>query len=79
MIFFKPDIEAQVQKTIQNLKPQIVRNSKERDKVLNQQFNQIVNDLKPLLDHINKKTAEKNYQIDTPESYAQTKALCKNW
>lgn len=79
LIFFKPDIEAQVQKTILNLRPQIVGSAKERDEVLSNQFQQIINDLQPLLEHINKKTAEKNYQIDTPESYARTKELCKNW
>ncbi len=79
MTFFKPDVEAQVQKSLQNIKPQIVKDSKERDEVLKAQFNQVMNDLKPLIDHINKTTAKKNYQIDTPESYARTRALCKNW
>lgn len=79
MTFFKPDLEAQIKKSLQKIKPQIVKNTAERDKVLQAQFNQIINDLKPLIDHINKTTAKKNYQIDTPESYARTRALCKNW
>ena len=79
MTFFKPDIEAQIQKSLQKIKPQIVKDAKERDEVLKSQFNQVMNDLRPLIDHINKTTAKKNYQIDTPESYTRTKALCKNW
>ena len=79
MTFFKPDVEAQIQKSLKKLKPQEVRNNTERDKVIQMQFNQIVNDLKPLIEHINKITAQKNYQIDTPESYEKTKALCQNW
>ena len=79
MIFFKPDVEAQIQKSLKKIKPTIVKDSAERDKVLRSQFNQVMNDLKPLINHINKVTARKNYQIDTPESYAKTRALCKNW
>ena len=79
MIFFKPDVEAQVQKSLQKIKPQIVSTPEEKDQVLKNQFNQIMNDLKPLINHINTVTAKKNYQIDTPESYEKTKALCKNW
>ena len=79
MTFFKPDVEAQVQKSLKKIKPKIVKNAIERDQALKEQFNQVMNDLKPLIEHINKTTAKKNYQIDTPESYARTKALCKNW
>ena len=79
MTFFKPDVEAQIQKSLQKIKPQIVKDAKERDEVLKNQFNQVMNELRPLIDHINKTTAKKNYQIDTPESYARTRALCKNW
>ena len=79
MTFFKPDVEAQIQKSLQKLKPQLVTTAEEKDMVLKNQFNQVMNDLRPLINHINKVTAEKNYQIDTPESYAKTKALCKNW
>ena len=79
MIFFKPDVEKQIQKSLEKIKPQIVKDASERDRVLQSQFNQVMDDLKPLINHINKVTAQKNYQIDTPESYAKTKALCKNW
>ena len=79
MVFFKPDIEAQIQKSLQKIKPQIVRNNTERNEVLQKQFDLVMNDLRPLIDHINKTTAKKNFQIDTPEAYEKTKALCKNW
>ena len=79
MTFFKPDVEKQIQKSLQKIKPQIVNSNKEAETALQNQFNQVMDDLKPLINHINKVTAQKNYQIDTPESYAKTKALCKNW
>ena len=79
MTFFKPDVEAQVQKALKKVKPQIVSNAAERDKALKDQFTQVMNDLKPVINHINQTTAKKNYQIDTPESYAKTRAMCKNW
>ena len=77
--FFKSDVEKQVQKSLKRVKPRIVSDAAERDKVLKEQFTQVMNDLKPLIAHINKVTAQKNYAIDTPESYAKTKKLCKNW
>ena len=79
MIFFKPDVEKQIQKSLQKIKPKIVHTKAEVEAALQDQFDQVINDLQPLVNHINKITAKKNYQIDTPESYAQTKALCKNW
>ena len=79
MIFFKPDIERQIQKSLEKIRPQIVTSEAEKEKVLEGQFQQIMDDLQPLIDHINKVLAQKNYEIDTPESYEKTKALCQNW
>ena len=79
MVFFKPDLEKQIQKALQKVKPQIVPTSKKVDEVLNDQLKQLISEITPLIDHINKVTAQKNYQIDTPESYAKTKAMCNNW
>lgn len=79
MIFFKPDVEKKIQESLRKIKPVIVKSAKERDEALNKQLTQVMNDLKPLVAHINNITAQKNYQIDTPESYAKTKALCKDW
>lgn len=79
MIFFKPDVEKKIQESLRKIKPTIVKSAEERDNVLKAQLEQVMSDLRPLIDHINKVTAQKNYQIDTPESYEKTKALCKNW
>lgn len=79
MIFFKPDVEKEIQKSLQKVKPQIIKDPKDQDRVLKEQFTQVMNDLKPLIAHINAVTAQKNYEIDTPQSYAKTRALCKNW
>lgn len=79
MSFFKPDIEDALRKAVSRVKPVEVRSQKEAEHVFQKQFYQVMNDLQPLIDHINKKIAEKNYEIDTPESYRETTALCKNW
>ena len=79
MLFFKPDIEKKIHEIVGKMRPQIVRSEKEINQVIQAQFDQIISELKPLIDHINKTIAEKNAKIDTPESYAQTTALCKNW
>ena len=79
MTFFKPDVEKKIQDSLRKIKPQIVHSNREAEEALQNQFNQVMNELQPLINHINKVTAQKNYQIDTPESYAKTKALCKNW
>ena len=78
-VFFKKDIEKQVQDTLRKMKPQIVSTTYERDRVVREQFNKVIDDLRPLIEHINKVITKKNYQIDTPESYAATKKLCKHW
>lgn len=79
MSFFKPDIEDALRKAVARVKPVEVRSQKEAERVFQQQFNQVMREVQPLIDHINKKIAEKNYEIDTPESYRETTALCKNW
>ena len=72
-------LKKKIQESLRKIKPVIVKSAKERDEALNKQLTQVMNDLKPLVAHINNITAQKNYQIDTPESYAKTKALCKDW
>lgn len=79
MTFFRPDIEKALNKAVQKIKPQVVVGQAEAQAVFQRQFNQVMRDVQPVLDHINKKIAEKNYEIDTPESYRKTTALCQNW
>ena len=79
MLFFKPNIDEALQKAVAKLKPAYVSSQAEAQRAFENQFKQVVQEIQPLLDHINKKIAEKNYIIDTPESYLETTKLCKNW
>ena len=79
MKFFKQDIEKSLKKALNKVKPIRAKNQAEAQKAFEKQFNQVMKEMQPLIDHINKKIAEKNYLIDTPESYAETTALCPNW
>ena len=79
MLFFKPDIEDKIYEIVSNLKPQITTDKKEVENIVQRQYEQIMEQLTPLLAHINQTIAKKNAQIDTPESYEKTKALCNNW
>ncbi len=79
MLFFRPDIEAKIHEIISNLRPQIVTSEKDITKVIEKQTKQVITELEPLLRHINQTIAKKQAQIDTPESYEKTQALCKNW
>lgn len=77
--FFQSDIERELKKALNKQKPRYVHSQKEAERVLNEQFKQILKDVQPLVDHINKKLKEKNEAIDTPESYKATQDLCDNW
>jgi len=79
MMFFKSDIETALKKALSKLKPVYVSSERDAQQSFERQFNQVMAELNPLIVHINKKIAEKNYVIDTPESYRATTALCPHW
>ena len=79
MMFFRPDIEKALQTALSHIHPETVYSQTDAQRTFERQFNQVMREIQPLIDHINRKIAEKNYIIDTPESYAATTALCKNW
>lgn len=79
MKFFKPDLEKALQKAVKNMRPEFVYSKDEAQRVVQRQFNRILEQVQPVIDHINTKIAEKNYVIDTPESYRATTAKCRNW
>ena len=79
MTFFKKDIENAIRKSIAKLKPQAVTSSAQAQEVVNRQFQQIQQDIAPLLKHINMKIKEKNDEIDTPESYRKSSTMCPSW
>ncbi len=79
LTFFRPDIERELREAVKNLRPEYAYTSARANQIMQKQFNQIQAKIKPLLNHINKKIAEKNYAIDTPESYRETTKLCPKW
>ena len=79
MMFFKRDIEQALETALSHIEPEYAYSSAEAQKIFNRQFTRVLREIQPLIDYINNKIAEKNYIIDTPESYAKTSALCKHW
>ena len=79
MMFFKSDIEAALKEALRTTPPDIISTGDNVQASLEKQFNAVMRKLDPLITHINEKIREKNAAIDTPESYAATKALCPNW
>ena len=79
MMFFKPDIEQALETALSHIEPEYAYSGPEAQQIFNRQFNRVMQEIQPLIDYINTKIAEKNYIIDTPESYAETSALCDNW
>lgn len=79
MAFFKKDIEKAIKSAVDALSVHEVRHQAEANQVVEDQLNQVISGLNPLMKHINQKIAEKNYIIDTPESYRETSRKCRNW
>jgi len=79
MMFFKPDIEQALETALSHIEPEYAYSANEAQQIFNRQFSRVMREIQPLIDYINNKIAEKNYIIDTPESYAETSALCNNW
>lgn len=77
--FFRPDIEKALKKAVRRVKPVIVHSQAEVQSAFEKQVRQIMDEVQLVINHMNAKIAEKNYQIDTPESYRETTALCSNW
>lgn len=78
--FFEPDIREQLDQMADKL-PVVYGYSKEMVEMdMQQQMDRLFqSEIMPLVNHINQKVNEKNAMIDTPESYAQTQALCQDW
>ena len=58
MTFYKQDIENQIHKSIAKLKPKQVKSVEEYKRVVENQFQQVIDELAPLLKHINNTIAE---------------------
>ncbi len=79
MDFYKKDIEKTIRKSVDKLSVRPVRSQAEANRVVEEQHRQVMDDLQALLARMNQKIAEKNYLIDTPESYRETSKKCRNW
>ena len=79
MLFFKSDIEKALKAAVQSTPPVILADNDTVQSALGRQFDSVIRKLDPLIQHINNKIQEKNAAIDTPESYAATHTLCKDW
>ncbi len=79
LTFFRPDVERVAGQAISELAPKIVYSRSEVMAEVNKFATKINNALKPLVQHIKAKLAEKNAAIDTEEMYHETTAVCQNW
>lgn len=79
MVFFKKDIEKALKDAVSELRPEYAYSETRAEQIMQKQFDTVLKRINPLVDHINRKITEKNYEIDTPESYRKTKMLCPKW
>lgn len=79
LTFYKNDIENAVNKALLKLSPKIVYSEGEIHPTLARMTATVLESVKPVILHINKKLLEKNAAIDTKEMYQATTNMCKNW
>ena len=79
MRFFAPDIKKAIRNAVKELKPQEVNSEAMAQRIFENQAQQVINKVEPLLNHVNKKLEEKQGNLDSPESYARSHKKCKNW
>lgn len=79
LTFFKPDVEKVLSRTLASLRPRVVHNKNDIKSATNKMTQTVLDNLQPVIQHINNTMAKKNAAIDTKESYQKTTALCKNW
>lgn len=74
--FYAPDFQEQVGVLIENIPPVYIESQEQTEHYGNSIITYLVKNLQPLISFLNKKVIEKNNEIDTPESYQATLALC---
>ncbi len=79
MTFFRPDIERELKEAVADIRPEYAYSTERAEQIMNKLFERIRRRIQPVLNHIDKKIAEKNNAIDTPESYRKTTARCPKW
>ena len=81
--FYRRDIESELRKAVDKLYPVSLYKSEATarriDELTKREFMRVLDDIKPLLNFINRKIDEKNSLIDTEENYRATSAKCRDW
>ena len=77
--FFKKDVEKAATKALTRLSPKIVYSEEDVQPTLKRMAETVMESIKPVIRHINKKLKEKNMAIDTKEMYEATSKMCKHW
>ena len=78
--FFEPDIRARLNQIKSQLPVAYGYSAEMSEMEIKNKMNTLFKtQIMPLVNHINQKVNEKNAEIDTPQSYAETHALCRDW
>ncbi len=77
--FFEPDIKKALTKAAKKVISEPVNTTMEAQKAFDRQARSIINEIQPLLNHINRKINEKQLSIDTKASYREVMRKCRNW
>lgn len=78
--FFEPDIRARLNQMKNQLPVAYGYTAEMSEMDIKNKLNALFKtQIMPLVNHINQKIDEKNAEIDTPQSYAETHALCRDW
>ncbi len=77
--FYSKYVHDEAYKIAQKILPRGVKNEKDAKKALEDMTAEVQQAVLPINDFFMKIKDEENLKIDTPESYAKTSRLCKNW
>lgn len=78
--FFEPDIRERLNQMKDKLPVTYGYTAEMSEMEIKNKLNSLFQkEIMPLVRHINQKIDEKNAEIDTPQSYAETHALCRDW
>lgn len=77
--FYQEDLKKKVRAAVMGIWPEYTYTRERSTQIMNKYFKQIQERIKPAVRQIEKKIAEKNAEIDTPQSYKETTKLCPSW
>ncbi|MCK5295554.1 MAG: hypothetical protein KAJ75_01570 [Alphaproteobacteria bacterium] len=77
--FYAPHIEQSVKNIAKEIKPTWVSSKDKIEPTINNMLIYIMNKIEPTLNFFRKIQTNEHANLDTPENYAYTTSLCKNW